>query len=212
MKQDKQESSVTNSSDVVEDVIITPNLCIMSMMRSADNTSKEVRVSCSWSGETGSSRWAAKTPILQLWSHTVWHTLRRRVQRLPRWANTWQYTPRVFSGTPDGTGTFSDIQWGSSGFIICLIKQVNHEFWTLSICTGAWLIWVCGSLSGSVNNTMALLRCNAALLNNSAQFCLLICCSAVSSSSLLSDTESSTRSTRRKNRLAGLFFFSCDVL
>lgn len=56
MKQDKQESSVTNASNVVEDVIITPNLCIMSMMRSADNTSKEVSVSCSWSGATGSSR------------------------------------------------------------------------------------------------------------------------------------------------------------
>lgn len=39
----------------LESVIITPNLCIMSMMRSTDSTSREVSVSRSWSGTTGGS-------------------------------------------------------------------------------------------------------------------------------------------------------------
>lgn len=118
----------------LESVLITPNLCIMSMIRSADSTSREVSVSRSWSGATGGANWAVKTLILQLWSQTVWHTHRRSVQWFPRWANTWKY-PQTGS-----SAEFSTVHTHSQIFTLVLIsnlwvKEGNHVFGTLYICT-----------------------------------------------------------------------------
>lgn len=141
--------------------------------------------------------------------HSLTHTPQKRPVVPAMGQHLERHTNRILSRIQYGPHTFTDIHSCFNAFLICLgILCFEH-------CIFAWVFhYVYDSLSVGVYSTMALLRCTAALSNNSAQCsCMSSCCWAFSSSSLLcSDKESSTWSTRKKNRLADCFSFTLMLL
>lgn len=117
---------------------------------------------------------------------------------------------RILSRIQYGGHTFTSIHSRFNEFLTGLIKEGNRVFWTLYICMGTPLIGVYGSLSVGLHSTMALLRCTAALSNNSAQCSRMSSCSwALSSPSLLSSEEESSTWSTRKKKHRGLFSLWC---